>query len=97
MAPAPVRGPGVRQRPGNVGRGPQDRSAAARAKNSRDDSTRLENRLGTGLSNPYLAVADVLSTGPLGLGRGRAAVTPDPSAGPVEDVAGYPPLPATLE
>ena len=77
--------------------GPQDRSAAVRAKNSRDDNTHLENRLGTGLSNPYLAVAGVLATGLLGLERGHAAVTPDPAAGPVEDVEGYPPLPATLE
>lgn len=83
--------------PSNVSWGPQDRSAAVRAKNSRDDSTHLENRLGTGLANPYLAVAGVLATGLLGLERGVPAVTPDPSAGPVEDDPQYTKLPATLE
>ena len=83
--------------PSNVSWGPQDRSAAVRAKNSRDDNTHLENRLGTGLANPYLAVAGVLATGLLGLEKGVPAVTPDPSAGPVEDDPQYTKLPATLE
>ena len=83
--------------PSNISWGPQDRSAAVRAKNSRDDNTHLENRLGTGLANPYLAVAGVLATGLLGLERGEPAATPDPAEGPVEDAEGYARLPATLE
>ena len=83
--------------PSNISWGPQDRSAAVRAKNSRDDNTHLENRLGTGLANPYLAVAGVLATGLLGLEKGVAAKTPDASAGPVEEDDSYEKLPATLE
>jgi len=83
--------------PSNISWGPQDRSAAVRAKNSRDDNTHLENRLGTGLTNPYLAVAGVLATGLLGLEKGVAAKTPDPTAGPVEDDDQYEKLPGTLE
>ena len=83
--------------PSNVSWGPQDRSAAVRAKNSRDENTHLENRLGTGLANPYLAFAGVLGTGLLGLEKGVPAVTPDPSAGPVEDDPQYTKLPSTLD
>lgn len=83
--------------PSNISWGPQDRSAAVRAKNSFDDNTHLENRLGTGLSNPYLAFAAVLATGLLGLKNGRPAETPDSASGPAEEDQRYAQLPATLE
>ena len=44
-----------------------------------------------------LAVAGVLATGLLGLEKGVAAKTPNPSAGPVEEDDSYEKLPATLE
>ena len=83
--------------PSNVSWGPQDRSAAVRAKNSRDDNTHLENRLGTGLSNPYLAVAAVLATGLLGLEKGAEAKTPKAKSGPAEENPNYKSLPTTIE
>ena len=83
--------------PSNVSWGPQDRSAAVRAKNSRDDNTHLENRLGTGLSNPYLAIAAVLATGLLGLEKGTEAKTPKANSGPAEENPNYKTLPTTVE
>ena len=47
--------------PSNVSWGVEDRTALVRAKNPRDENTHLENRLGTGLSNPYLALAAVVA------------------------------------
>ena len=83
--------------PSNVSWGPQDRSAAVRAKNSRDDNTHLENRLGAGLANPYLAIAAVLATGLLGIEKGMEAKTPKAESGPAEENPNYKKLPATIE
>ena len=82
--------------PSNVSWGVEDRSATVRAKSSRDDNTHLENRLGTGLSNPYLGLAAVLAGGLLGLEKGEAVEAPI-GTGPAEEEAGYDPLPTTLE
>ena len=62
--------------PSNVSWGVEDRTALVRAKNSRDENTHLENRLGTGLSNPYLALAAVVAGGLLGLEAGVPAAPP---------------------
>jgi len=83
--------------PSNISWGPQDRSAAVRAKNSRDDNTHLENRLGAGLANPYLAIAAVLATGLLGIEKGMEAKTPKAESGPAEENPNYKKLPATIE
>ena len=82
--------------PSNVSWGIEDRSATVRAKSSGDENTHLENRLGTGLSNPYLGLAGVLAGGLLGLERGEPVGAPM-GVGPAEDVEGYDPLPPTLE
>ena len=55
--------------------GVEDRTALVRAKNPRDENTHLENRLGTGLSNPYLALAAVVAGGLLGI-EGRRPRSP---------------------
>ena len=83
--------------PSNISWGPQDRSAAVRAKNSRDDNTHLENRLGTGLSNPYLAIAAVLAAGLIGIENGKEAKTPKAKSGPAEENPNYAKLPTTIE
>jgi len=83
--------------PSNISWGPQDRSAAIRAKNSRDDNTHLENRLGTGLSNPYLAIAAVLAAGLIGIENGKEAKTPKAKSGPAEENPNYAKLPTTIE
>ncbi|MBM3944404.1 MAG: glutamine synthetase [SAR202 cluster bacterium] len=82
--------------PSNVSWGVQDRTAAIRAKNSGDENTHLENRLGTGLANPYLAVAGTLAGGLLGLKKGIAAKTPA-GKGPAEEQSEFKPLPTTLD
>ncbi len=81
--------------PSNVSWGVDDRTAAVRAKCSHDENTHLENRLGSGLCNPYLGVAGVLAAGLLGLEKGEPAAPP--KQGPAEEQSGLPPLPATLD
>lgn len=81
--------------PSNVSWGIQDRTAAIRVKNSRDENNHLENRLGSGLANPYLAMAGVLAGGLLGLKKGKP-VGP-PGQGPAEEDKRYPALPTTLD
>ena len=80
--------------PSNVSWGLEDRTALVRAKNSRDENTHLENRLATGLCNPYLAVTAVLAGGLLGLQKGVPA--DPPSQGTAEDQPGLPALPESL-
>ena len=81
--------------PSNVSWGIDDRTAAVRAKSSRDENTHLENRLGTGLANPYLGIAGALAGGLLGLDKDVPASPP--GEGPAEEDAGYASLPPTLE
>ena len=80
--------------PSNVSWGVEDRTALVRAKNSRDENTHLENRLGTGLCNPYLTIAAVLAGGLLGLRKGTPA--DPPGEGTAEDQPGAPTLPSSL-
>ena len=56
--------------PSNISWGVEDRTALVRAKNSRDENTHLENRLGTAIANPYLGLAAVVAGGLLGLEGG---------------------------
>jgi glutamine synthetase len=78
--------------PSSVSWGIDDRTAMVRAKNPRDETTHLENRLPTALSNPYLALAATLAGELLGLGRGIPAAAP--GAGPAESRAGWARCPA---
>lgn len=80
--------------PSNVSWGVDDRTAMVRAKNSFDENTHLENRLGTGLSNPYLALAATMAGGLLGLEKGIEA--DEPGEGISEDQDGHPALPSSL-
>ncbi len=81
--------------PSNISWGLEDRSAMIRAKNSRDNRTHLENRLPTGLSNSYLAIAAVVAAGVLGL---KDAQMPPPLVeGLAESSDRFAPLPPTLD
>lgn len=81
--------------PSNISWGLEDRSAMIRAKNSRDSRTHLENRLPTGLSNPYLTTAAVVAAGALGL---KDAQMPPPLVeGLAESSDRFEPLPPTLD
>jgi glutamine synthetase len=81
--------------PSNISWGLEDRSAMIRAKNSRDNRTHLENRLPTGLSNSYLAIAAVVAAGTLGL---KDAQMPPPLVeGLAESSDRFAPLPPTLD
>lgn len=53
--------------PINASVGIDDRSAMVRIKNSRDQSTHIEHRLSTSMSNPYLAIAAILAAGLQGI------------------------------
>jgi len=81
--------------PTNISWGFEDRSALIRVKNSRDESTHLENRLPTALSNPYLSIAAVVAAGLLGLKDGETP--PEPTEDLAENHAELTPLPATLD
>src|SRR5215469_2866423 len=81
--------------PSNISWGLEDRSAMIRAKNSRDSRTHLENRLPTGLSNSYLAIAAVMAAGVLGLKN--AQMPPELAEGLAESYGGFEPLPPTLD
>lgn len=81
--------------PSNISWGLEDRSAMVRAKNTRDHRTHLENRLPTGLSNPYLSISAVVAAGVLGLKD--AEMPPEHAEGLAESFTGFEPLPATLD
>jgi glutamine synthetase len=81
--------------PSNISWGLEDRTALIRAKNSRDNRTHLENRLPTGLSNPYLSIAAEVAAGVLGL---KDAQMPPPLVeGLAESSDLFAPLPPTLD
>lgn len=81
--------------PSNIGWGIEDRTALVRVKNSHDEATHIENRLPSGLSNPYLSVAGTLAGGLLGL-MGKRKLEAQ-SQGPSEEDPKLPKLPQSLE
>lgn len=80
--------------PSNASWGIQDRTASVRVKASQDQSTHIELRVPSALSNPYLVAAATIATGLLGV-MGRSALIPSGS-GPKEDDARYTKLPTEM-
>jgi glutamine synthetase len=81
--------------PTNVSWGFEDRSALIRVKRGTTESTHIENRGPTALSNPYLVGAALLSAGLAGIEEGLSP--PEPSRGaPAEEDPSLEPLPTSL-
>lgn len=80
--------------PSNISWGIQDRSASVRVKASRDQSTHMEVRVPSALSNPYLVAASTIGAGLLGLMQQRELIPA--GAGPKEDDDRYPKLPTEI-
>lgn len=80
--------------PSNVSWGVQDRSASVRVKASGDDSTHIEVRVPSALSNPYLVAAATLAAGLLGVVQQRE-LGPQ-GDGPKEDDHSYRKLPTEM-
>ncbi|MCL6548346.1 MAG: glutamine synthetase family protein [Alicyclobacillus sp.] len=81
--------------PSNVSWGIEDRTAMIRVKATRDAGTHVENRLPSGLANPYLSAAAAIAAGLLGVAKNlplRPAVN-----GPSEDDPTLPKVPGRLE
>jgi glutamine synthetase len=81
--------------PSNISWGIEDRTAMIRVKASRDESTHLEMRAASGLSNPYLTAAATLAAGLLGVQQQRQLQPM--SDGPSEDDPSFQKLPQTLD
>jgi len=81
--------------PSNISWGTEDRSAMVRIKGTGDESTHLEMRVASGLSNPYLTAAGTIAAGLLGVKQKRK-LSP-PVEGPSEDNPDLPKLPQNLE
>jgi glutamine synthetase len=81
--------------PSNISWGIEDRTAAVRIKNSRDDATHIENRIPSALCNPYLSAAATLAAGLLGLKEKRKL--PPQTSGPSEEDPSIEKLPTSLE
>jgi len=81
--------------PSNVSWAVEDRSAMVRVKYAGEPAMHLENRVPSGLANPYLTVAGTLACGLLGLKEKRPL---QPTAdGPSEDDPKLPKFPQSLE
>lgn len=83
--------------PTNISWGLEDRSAMVRVKAGDPESTRLETRSSTGMSNPYLASAAILASGLAGIEQGLEPPAPSVAGYPAEDDASLEKLPLTLE
>jgi glutamine synthetase len=81
--------------PASVTWGYENRSVAVRVKAGRGDSTHIENRLGSGASNPYLAFAGMLVA--MLDGIRRQVDPPEPLATSAYQLDDLDLLPATLE
>lgn len=81
--------------PSNISWGIEDRTAMVRVKVTDEESTHIEMRAASGLSNPYLTAAATLAAGLLGIKQERQL---QPLAeGPREEDPNLPKLPQTLE
>jgi glutamine synthetase len=81
--------------PASVTWGFENRSVAVRVKAGRGDHTHIENRLGSGASNPYLAFAGLLAAALDGIRR--ELQPPEPLQTSAYQLDDLPLLPATLE
>jgi glutamine synthetase len=81
--------------PSNISWGIEDRTAMVRVKATGDDSTHLEMRAASGLSNPYLSAAATLAAGLLGI-KAQRQLQPMVD-GPSEDDPSLSPFPKTLD
>ena len=81
--------------PSNISWGIQDRSASVRVKASGDQSTHMEVRVPSALSNPYLVAATTIGAGLLGVLQERE-LSPAGS-GPKEDDSRYAKLPTEID
>jgi glutamine synthetase len=81
--------------PTNISWGFEDRSALVRVKRGSPESTHIENRGPTALSNPYLVGAALLSAGLAGIEQGLQPKPPSGDA-PAEEDASLEPLPTSL-
>jgi glutamine synthetase len=82
--------------PTNISWGLEDRSALLRVKGGSPESTHIENRGPTALSNPYLVGAALLSAGLAGIEQGLKPQEPSGDA-PAEDDPSLEPLPTSLQ
>jgi glutamine synthetase len=81
--------------PSNISWGIEDRSALIRGKCDNDESTHIELRLASAMSNPYLLAAGLLISGLDGIKQQNTAIAP--SASPAEDEDHWRSLPPCLE
>jgi glutamine synthetase len=81
--------------PSNISWGLEDRSAMVRVKHAGEPGMHLENRVPSGLANPYLTVAGTLACAVLGL-REKRPLQPS-SDGPSEENPNLPKFPRSLE
>lgn len=81
--------------PSNISWGIEDRTAMVRVKVADEESTHIEMRAGSGLSNPYLTAAATIAAGLLGI-KQQSQLQP-PVDGPCEDDPNLLKLPQTLE
>ncbi|MGD9538439.1 MAG: glutamine synthetase family protein [Alphaproteobacteria bacterium] len=81
--------------PSNLSWGVEDRSAMVRVKHAGEPAMHLENRVPSGLANPYLTVAGTLACGLLGL-KEKRPLQPM-TDGPSEDDPKLPKFPQSLE
>ncbi len=81
--------------PTNATWGFENRTTAIRVKATRDDGTHIENRLGSGGSNPYLLMAACLAAGMDGIKNQLEA--PAPVSGIAYGLSGVTDLPTRLE
>jgi glutamine synthetase len=80
--------------PTNISWGLEDRSAWIRVKTGSPESTHIENRGPTALSNPYLVGAALLSAGLAGIEEGLRPMEPSGET-PAEEDSSLEPLPAS--
>jgi len=80
--------------PTNISWGLEDRSAWIRVKAGSPESTHIENRGPTALSNPYLVGAALLSAGLAGIEEGLRPMEPSGET-PAEEDSSLEPLPAS--
>jgi len=81
--------------PTNITWGIDNRTTAIRVKSLRDPRTYIENRLGSGATNPYIVIAAILAAGLDGLKRQLEA--PAPIQIVADGLTGVPNLPTRLE
>jgi glutamine synthetase len=82
--------------PTNISWGLEDRSALLRVKGGSPASKHVENRAPTGLSNPYLVGAALLSAGLKGIEDGLTPPEPSRSGTPAEEDSSLERLPTSL-